>query len=156
MTIMCLASIPGDNQTKENVKIYSRHELFRIGKDFKTNNITALDKSAVFKNVHDLGLVKQRGHRKRNFRQQSGKKHQIGVNVKNLIPVSANRISEQTPVNIHFKLINARSIRANLPLVQTQFLNDPAIVAITETWINTENDSFYVDEITPTGYKATI
>ena len=45
-------------------------------------------------------------------------------------------------------------LKLNISLLQTAFLDNSHILAITETWIKTENDHFYIDEITPAGYKA--
>ena len=76
--IMCLASIPGGYKTKDNVKTYSRYELFRIGKAFKKQNNTFTVRSAVFESVLDLGLEKQRGHRKTHFKGRIKKKTSNG------------------------------------------------------------------------------
>ena len=152
---MCLANIPGDGQGKCTPQIYSRQDLFKIGKDYKNNLALFSNQTADFKNINNLGLQKQRGRGKINVRSQIKKTHQNGANTENLIAISTqNSEIEKKSCKLQLTLINARSIRANLSLLQTEILDSPQIVAITETWINTENDNFYVNEITPDGYNV--
>ena len=68
--------------------------------------------------------------------------------------ITINRDKRENLSQCPVTLMNARSVRANVEQVQSAITDKFKIVAITETWINTENDNFFLREIRPPGYTA--